>query len=300
MSANEGAFRQDRGEPSIKSEMPATHTSRRRAIALLVLTALLWSTSGLFIKLLHWQPVSIFSARGLVASMVFLIWLRRFPLRITLSLAAGVAGYMGAQFLFIFSTRLTTAANAIFLQYTAPIYVLLLGVWFLRERPLLIDWITMVVIFAGMLLFFGHDLALEGLYGNLAAILGGVALAVMFVATRAQKDSHPAQIFLIGSCLGGMIGLPSLLQETWNPTDVAIVVYLGIFQTGLASALYSIAIRQVPALESNLILMLEPVLNPLWVFLFIGESPDSLALAGGAVVLGAIAARAVAGVRCIQ
>ncbi|MGE5257328.1 MAG: DMT family transporter [Hyphomicrobiales bacterium] len=300
MPANEGAVRQARSESRLKIGMPATHTSRRRAIALLVLTALLWSTSGLLIKLLHWQPVSIFSARGLVASMVFLIWLRRPPLRITLSLAAGVAGYMGAQFLFIFSTRLTTAANAIFLQYTAPIYVLLLGAWFLRERPLLIDWITMVVIFAGMLLFFGHDLALEGLYGNLAAILGGVALAVMFVATRAQKDSHPAQIFLIGSCLGGMIGLPSLLQETWNPTDVAIVVYLGIFQTGLASALYSIAIRQVPALESNLILMLEPVLNPLWVFLFIGESPDSLALAGGAVVLGAIAARAVAGARCIQ
>lgn len=297
MSANESAVRQARGEPCLKSELPATHTSRRRAVALLLLTALLWSTSGLFIKLLHWQPVSIFSARGLVASVVFLIWLRRVPLQITRSLAAGVVGYMGAQFLFIFSTRLTTAANAIFLQYTAPIYVLLLGVWFLRERPLLIDWITMVVIFAGMLLFFGHDLTLEGLYGNLAAILGGVALAVMFVATRAQKDSHPAQIFLIGSCLGGMIGLPSLLQETWNLTDVAIIVYLGIFQTGLASALYSLAIRHVPALESNLILMLEPVLNPLWVFLFIGESPDSLALAGGAVVLGAIAARAIAGVR---
>lgn len=275
------------------------HASRRRAIELLVLTALLWSTSGLFIKLLHWQPVSIFSARGLVASVVFMIWLRRIPRQITPSLAAGVAGYMGAQFLFIFSTRLTTAANAIFLQYTAPIYVLLFGVWFLRERPLRIDWITMVVIFAGMLLFFGQDLALEGLYGNLAAILSGVALAAMIVATRAQKDSHPAQIFLIGSCLGGIIGLPSLLQETWNLTDVAIIVYLGLFQTGLASALYSIAIRQVPALESNLILMLEPVLNPMWVFLFIGESPDGLALVGGAVVLGAIAARAIAGVRCI-
>ena len=300
MSANESAVRQARREPCLKSELPATHTSRRRAVALLLLTALLWSTSGLFIKLLHWQPVSIFSARGLVASVVFLIWLRRVPLQITRSLAAGVVGYMGAQFLFIFSTRLTTAANAIFLQYTAPIYVLLLGVWFLRERPLLIDWITMVVIFAGMLLFFGHDLTLEGLYGNLAAILGGVALAVMFVATRAQKDSHPAQIFLIGSCLGGMIGLPSLLQETWNLTDVAIIVYLGIFQTGLASALYSLAIRHVPALESNLILMLEPVLNPVWVFLVIGESPDPLALLGGAVVLGAIAVRAIAGARCID
>jgi drug/metabolite transporter (DMT)-like permease len=277
--------------------MPATQASRRRAIALLLLTALLWSTSGLFIKLLHCHPLSIFSARGIVASVVFLIWLRRVRLRATPSLAAGVAGYMGAQFLFILATRLTTAANVIFLQYTAPIYVLIFGVWFLHERPRRIDWITMVVIFAGMLLFFGQDLTLEGLYGNLAAILSGVALAIMIVATRAQKDSHPAQIFLIGSCLGGLIGLPSVLQETWSLADVAIIAYMGIFQTGLGAALYSIAIRQVPALEANLILMLEPVLNPLWVFLVIGESPAPLALVGGAVVLGAIAARAIAGVR---
>ena len=277
--------------------MSAAHASRRRAIALLLLTALLWSTGGLFVKLVHWHPLSIFSARGIVASVVFLIWLRRVPLRFTPFLVAGAAGYMGAQFLFIFSTRMTTAANAIFLQYTAPIYVLIFGVWFLGERPRRIDWITMVVIFAGMLLFFGQDLTFEGLYGNLAAILGGVALAVMIVCTRAQKDSHPAQIFLIGSCLGGLIGLPSVLQESWSLTDVGIIAYLGIFQTGLAAALYSIAIRQVPALESNLILMLEPVLNPLWVFLVIGESPAPLALLGGAVVLGAIATRAIVGAR---
>jgi drug/metabolite transporter (DMT)-like permease len=119
----------------------------------------------------------------------------------------------------------------------------------------------------------------------------------MIVSTRAQKDSHPAQIFLIGSCLGGLIGLPSVLQETWSLAEAGIIVYLGIVQTGLAAVLYSIAIRHVPALESNLILMLEPVLNPLWVFLVIGESPAPLALVGGAVVLGAIAARAIVGVR---
>mgnify|MGYP000521447966 CR=1 FL=1 len=267
------------------------------AAIILLLTALLWNASCLFIKLLHWHPLSIFSARGIVASVVFLIWLRRVPLRFTPFLVAGAAGYMGAQFLFIFSTRMTTAANAIFLQYTAPIYVLIFGVWFLGERPRRIDWITMVVIFAGMLLFFGQDLTFEGFYGNLAAILGGVALATMIVCTRAQKDSHPAQIFLIGSCLGGLIGLPSVLQESWSLADVGIIAYLGIFQTGLASALYSIAIRQVPALESNLILMLEPVFNPLWVFLVIGESPAPLSLLGGAVVLGAIASRAIVGAR---
>jgi drug/metabolite transporter (DMT)-like permease len=277
--------------------MTSALSPRRRAIALLLATGVLWSTSGLFVKLLNLPPLAIFSGRGIVASLVFLIWLRRVRLRWSISLAAGAAGYMGAQFLFIFSTRLTTAANAIFLQYTAPIYVVLLGFWFLGERPRRIDWITMAVIFAGMLLFFGQDLTLEGFYGNIAAVVGGVAMAVMIVAVRARKDSHPAQIFLVGSCLGGLIGLPSVLQATWTQTDVAIILYLGLVQTSLAAALYSIASRHVGALESNLILMLEPILNPLWVFLVIGESPAPLALLGGAVVLGGIAVRAIAGAR---
>ena len=276
--------------------MPEPQTHRRRAIALLLLTALLWSTGGLFIKLLHWHPLAIFGARGIVASVVFLIWLRRVPLRLTPFLAAGAAGYMGAQFLFILSTQLTTAANAIFLQYTAPVYVVIFGMWFLREQPQRIDWITMIVIFAGMLLFFGERLTFEGFYGNLAAILGGVALALMIVSARKLKDSHPVQIFLIGSCLGGLIGLPSVLQETWSLADAAIIAYLGIIQTSLAAALYSVASRHVPALETNLILILEPVLNPVWVFLVVGETPAPLALLGGAIVLGAIAARAVLGV----
>jgi drug/metabolite transporter (DMT)-like permease len=277
--------------------MTSALSPRRLAMVLLLMTAVLWSSAGLFVKLLPWQPLSIFGARGLVASVVFLIWMRRVPFRLTRPLAAGAGGYMGAQFLFIFSTRLTTAANAIFLQYTAPVYVVLLGVWVLRERPRRIDWVTMVAIFAGMLLFFGQELTLEGYYGNLAAVLGGVALAVMIVSARALKDGHPAQIFLIGSCVSGLIGLPSVLHETWTLQDAAIILYLGLIQTALAAALYSIAIRHVTALESNLILMLEPVLNPVWVFLILGESPAPLALLGGAVVLGAIAARAVASAR---
>ncbi len=277
--------------------MPLPTSSSRRAIALLMLTALLWSSGGLFVKLLSWQPLAIFGARAAIASILFLIWLRRVPLRISPFLAAGALGYMGAQFFFILATRLTTAANAIFLQYTAPVYVLVLGVWVLRERPQRIDWITLVVILAGLLLCFGQELTGEGLYGNLAAVSSGVALAVMIVCSRAQKEHHPAQIFLIGSLIGALIGLPAALQESWSAADLAILAYLGVVQTALAAALYSIAIRQVPALTSTLVLMLEPVLNPLWVFLVIGETPAPLALAGGAVVLGAIGVRAAAGDR---
>lgn len=270
---------------------------RRRAILLLLVTALLWSTSGLFIKLLAVPPLAIFSGRGVVAAAVFLFWLRRTPLRFSPWLAAGAAGYMGAQFLFVLSTRLTTAANAIFLQYTAPIFVVIFGVLLLRERPLPIDWIAMAFLFAGMLLFFGQELAFEGLIGNLAGVLGGVALALMIVSARALRESHPAQIFLVGSFLGALVGLPAVLEASWSPQDLAIMLYLGVFQTALASALYAAAIRHLKALEANLILMLEPVLNPLWVFLVVGETPSAYALAGGAVVLGAVAVRAIAAAR---
>jgi drug/metabolite transporter (DMT)-like permease len=278
--------------------MQGDPAGRGRAIALLVLTALLWSTSGLFIKLLDASPLAIFGARGMVAGVVFLVWMRRTPWRLTPWLAAGALGYMGAQFFFILSLQLTTAANAIFLQYTAPITVLALSIWLLGERPRRIDGITMLLIFAGMLLFFGQELKLSrGFYGNLAAVLGGVALAVMIVSSRAARQGHPARIFLLGSLLSAVIGLPAVLAEAWSPRAAAIMVYLGVFQTGLASALYAVAIRRVRALEANLILTLEPVLNPLWVFLVIGETPGPLALAGGAVVLGAITARAAAGSR---
>ena len=271
---------------------PTPHT---RAVIFLLLTALLWSSGGLFVKVIDWQPLSIFGGRGIIASLVFLLVLRGVRLRYSRMQLAGAAGYAAAQFLFILATKLTAAANAIFLQYTAPIHVLLLGYWILGERPLRIDWITMGAIFAGLLLFFGDALNLEGLYGNIAAVLSGISMAVMMVCMRAQKDGRPADIVLLGSLFSALIGLPSLLQESWTLPDVGIILYLGFFQTSLAFILYTRAIRQVRALESILILTLEPILNPLWVLLVVGEVPGPLAIAGGTIVIGAVVARALAG-----
>jgi len=269
--------------------------SRHKARLLLVLTALLWSSSGLLVKITSWQPLSIVGARSLIASLVLLAYLRRFSFRWTRLQVAGAVGYAVAQLSFIMATRLTTAANAIFLQYTAPIYIVLFGYWLLRERPQRSDWIAMPVIFAGLLLFFGDRLSPDGLYGNVLAILSGMAMATMMLCMRAQKAGVPAQTILLGSILSAIIGLPFSLQETWTPSDVGIILYLGMFQVGLSFLFYSTAIKYVPALESTLILTIEPILNPLWVFLVLGETPGRLALVGSALVLGAITARAVSG-----
>lgn len=272
----------------------------RQSIFLLVMTALLWSSSGLCVKIINWHPLSILSARSMIATVVFIIYLRHFNLRWAGLQIAGAFGYVGTQLFFISATKLTTAANAIFLQYTSPLYIVLFGYWLLGERPQAADWVSMLVIFTGMLLFFGDELSFNGLYGNLLAILSGMLMAVMILCMRRQKAGIPGNTILLGNILGALIGLPSLFQESISLSSIAIISYLGIFQIGLSFVFYSIAIKHVKALESTLILTMEPILNPLWVFLAIGEAPSRLAMVGGVLVLGAVAARAVISARPLR
>ena len=264
-------------------------SERRKAILFLVIAAILWSTSGLFIKILDWQPISILAGRSLFASIVFLIYLRRIPTRFSFWQLLAAAMFILTQFLFITSTKLTTAANAIFLQYTGPIYVVLLAFWFLREKPSRTDWLSMLVIFLGLTLFFGDKLSTEGFYGNLLAILSGVTGAIMMVSFRAQKNGNPAESSLIAFLVTAIFGFPFVLKETWTLNSWSILAFLGIFQIGLAFIFFTKGIKHIPALEANLIGTLEPVLNPIWVFLFYGESIGLFALIGGLIVLGGVA-----------
>ncbi len=275
-------------------------SERRKAILYLGLAAILWSTSGLFVKILDWQPISILAGRSLFASIVFLIYLRRIPTRFSMwqLLAAGM--FILTQFLFVTSTKMTTAANSIFLQYTAPIYIVLLAFWFLREKPSRTDWLSMLIIFLGLTLFFGDKLSTDGFYGNLLAILSGVTSAVMMVAFRAQKNGNPAESNLIAFLFTATLGFPFILKETWTVTNWSILAFLGIFQIGLAFIFFTQGIKHIPALEANLIGTLEPVLNPIWVFLFYGESMGAFALLGGLVVLSGVILSAAGSARAVK
>ena len=275
-------------------------SERRKAILFLVIAAILWSTSGLFVKILDWQPISILAGRSLFASIVFLIYLRRIPTRFSFWQLLAAAMFILTQFLFITSTKLTTAANAIFLQYTGPIYVVLLAFWFLREKPSRTDWLSMLVIFIGLTLFFGDKLSTEGFYGNLLAILSGVTGAIMMVSFRAQKDGNPAESNLIAFLVTAIFGFPFVLKETWTFNSWSILAFLGIFQIGLAFIFFTKGIKHIPALEANLIGTLEPVLNPIWVFLFYGESIGLFALIGGLIVLGGVSLSAVGSARAAK
>ncbi len=272
-------------------------SERRKAILFLVLAAILWSTSGVLVKIMNWQPLAILAGRSLFASVVFLIYLRRIPTRFNRWQLTAAGAFILTQFLFITSTKLTTAANSIFLQYTAPIYVLLLAYWFLGEKPSRTDWLSMLIIFIGLTLFFGDKLSPEGFYGNLLAILSGVTSAVMIVSFRAQKEGNPAESNLIAFLFTATLGIPFILKETWTVNSWLILAFLGIFQIGFAFIFFTQGIKHIPALEANLIGTLEPVLNPIWVFLFYGESMGKFALIGGLILLGGVLLSAVGSAR---
>ncbi len=270
---------------------------RRKAILFLILTATLWSTGGVMIKAISWGPVAILGGRSIFSSIMLLIYLRRFPIHWTRWKVVAAVAHIFTAFLFVTATKLTTAANAIFLQYTAPVYIILLGAWFLKERPTRNDWSSMLIIFVGMALFFGDKLSLNGLEGNILAVLSGLSMAVMNVSLRAQKDGTPAESILMAHLFTAIIGFPYVLKESWTVTNWLIILYLGIFQIGLSFLFFTSAIKHVPAIEATLISTLEPVLNPVWVFLFIGEAPGRLALLGGVIVLAGVALNAIGSAR---
>jgi len=146
-------------------------------------------------------------------------------------------------------------------------------------------------------LFFGGKLSLSGLLGNALAALSGLTMAVMTVALRAQKRGTPLESILVAQLATAVLGLPMVLRQEWTISNGLIIAYLGIFQIGLAFILFSSAIKHIPAIEATLISTLEPILNPLWVFLFIGETPGVFALIGGLIVLGGVAVNAIGSAR---
>ena len=278
------------------------------APVLLVITALLWSLGGVLIKSIDWPPMAIAAGRSIAAIPVLLVCagpafagLRRGRRqRFTFSPAqvGGAIAYAATVALFVFATRMTTAANAIFLQYTAPIYVAIIGRWYLGERPLPIDWWVIAVALGGIALFFLDRLTTSGFWGNILALASALAFASLVVFLRKERTGSPINSVILGNIIVGIAGAPFLLQAPlYQPRALWLVLVLGVLQLGLSYALYAEAIKHVTALEAMLIPLIEPVLNPVWVMLALGERPGPWAIVGGALVLGAVLVRGIVMVR---
>ncbi len=270
-----------------------------KSVGLLLLAALGWSLAGVLFKFVHWPPLAVAGGRGLVAAL-FLIAVRGRALRFTwspLQLGTAVA-YAGCTVLFAAANKLTTAANAILLQYTAPVWIALCGAWLLGERSTRSDWLTIVAVFGGMGIFLYDGLRLHDLGGLAVAIASGMFFAAMILLLRKQKDGSPLESIILGNVLAFLIGLPAIgSAPPLSRGSMVALLLLGVVQLGLPYLLYARAIVNVTALEAVLLPVIEPILNPLWVMLFIGEKPSPLSFCGGLIVVGAVTWRAVASIR---
>lgn len=275
-----------------------TMEKRYRAIIFLLVAATLWSSGGLLIKLVSWNPVAIAGLRSLIAVLVLFVFFRHSRLSWSFSQIGGAVAYSATVTLFVMATKLTTAANAILLQYTAPVYVALLGAWFLGESTQWFDWIIIFVVIGGMVLFFFDHLTTGNLLGNGCAILSGLSFSCLILFLRKQKGESPLGSIILGNIFTGLAGVPFMFESMPSPMSWVGLIFLGVVQLGLSYVLYSEAIKHVTALEAVLIPGIEPILNPIWVFLILGEAPGKWALMGGLIVFISVTARCViAGLR---
>lgn len=262
-----------------------------------ILASIMWSTAGFLIKFVNWSPIPIAGIRSLIAALLIFIYLMCFGKpKFTFSKAQIIAAcsVCATMFLFVAANKMTAAANAIVLQYTAPIYVALFSFLVLKEKVQPLDWIVIVAVLAGLSMFFMDDMTTGNLIGNLLGVLSGVTFATTIVALRYQKDGSPMESTLLGNFMTFLIALP-FIGTAPMPDIKSIIglIMLGIFQLGFAYILFANAIKYVTALEGILFNVVEPICNPIWVFLLVGEAPSRNALIGGIIVLTAVTIRSI-------
>jgi DME family drug/metabolite transporter len=256
--------------------------------------AVLWSTAGAAIKLTSLNAWQIAGGRSLVAAIAVAAMVPGSRVRPRLRVLGVAFASAITVILFVLATKLTTAANAIFLQETAPLWVLLLAPLLLRERPSRGELLSIPVYAAGLALFFVDDLTSGQTAGKLCALGSGLTFAVTIVGLRHLREEGPGAL-LWGSVIAALVTLP-LWGTGPAPTsaDLGLLLFLGVFQLALAYVFFARGLAGVTAVEASLLLLLEPVLSPIWAYLAVGERPGPWALAGGAIVLAATAWRVLA------
>lgn len=275
-------------------------TEYRKGILATAVAAILWSTGGLFIKLLPFDAWTILFYRSLYAAILFALVYRKELLQVNTRMFLTVAVYVGLLSTFVVSTKLTTAANAIFLQYTGTAYVLLLEP-ILRKRQTgvlhyqRLDVWTMIICFLGMGLFFSGGLQADNLLGIGIAAISGLLLAALILSQRSNGLKYQVPAIFWGNMAVLLVSFPAWLRSE-PPTlpEHGMLAFLGFIQIGMGYLLFTYGLKRITATESALIAMLEPVLNPVWVLIGYGEVPSFMSLVGGGLIIAALTFRVLA------
>ena len=264
----------------------------RKSVLYVFLASVCFSTGGLFIKLIPWSPLAINGARNLIGAAVVGIFLLVTRHRIVFSrrVLTGALSTIGVTTLYAVANKLTTAANTIVLQFTAPVFVMLFMAVLYRQLPGKVDMLVCVLVMSGVVLFFIDGIQAGNLAGNIVAVLSGVCYAGVFMMNTG-KDADALSSCFLGQLTAGVLLTPLCFRETaFSLPVVASVAALGVIQVGCAYILFSIGIRNTPPVTASLITGLEPVLNPLLVAAFYGERVSGLSVAGCMVVVCSILA----------
>ena len=262
--------------------------TRQKAISGLAVAAILWSFGGLFIKLIEMNPIAIAGIRSGIAAIVMLIYLKKPKIHLNKITILGAIVYAMLLLTFVGANKLTTAANAIFLQYTSPIWTIILAHFILKEKIRKHDFITIFAVIGGMGLFFMNSFSGGSLLGNVIALSSGLFQAGLIILTKLKTEGSAIEIPLLGNIITFIISIPFIPHRSPGAVSISILLILGVIQCGISYIFYMNSIRKVTSLEAILIPVLEPLLNPVWVFLFVGEKMSPTTILGGTIVVGFI------------
>lgn len=265
--------------------------NKSSGILAMAATAFLWSIAGLFIKVIDWNPIAIAGMRSFIASIVILLYLKRPKINFSFSQIAASIANAATMLLFVSANKTTSSANAILFQYIAPVLTVFVSAVFLKERPRKEQIAALPFVGAGMIIMFLDELGGGKLFGNILAILSAFTFSFYFIFMRMQKDGSPLESILLSHWITALI---CIIVSVYLPVphitlkSVLSIAVLGIVQIGLSAILFSIAIKRVSAVQANLIAVIEPVFNPVWVFFVIGEAPGTNTIIGGGIIVLAV------------
>jgi drug/metabolite transporter (DMT)-like permease len=262
-------------------------------ILFVLAAALLWSTGGLFIKATPLDAFELSFGRSLLAALTVAYFTRREGFRVNSVTVVAATLYAALLLLFVMATKLTTAANAIFLQYTAPVYILIFEPLIFKEKYRRSDFLVVAACAAGIALFFVGRLHPDEMRGNLLALVSGVCFAAFMLLIRLPRAGrvNRASSIIYGNLLLAAVCAPAFFRgmHKVTPSDLGVILFLGVVQIGVAYTLFTRGIeRGVRSLDAGLVGYVEPLSNPLWVFLFLGERPSQWAITGGVIIIAAV------------
>lgn len=265
---------------------------QRIAMLEMLLCACLWSIAGLFIKLIDWSPLVIAGFRSLFSALTVLVFMAITRQRIFFNKKVAISAFfLAATFLcFVGANKLTTSANAIILQFTAPIFIMLFSAVFRKQKFSKLDVATVLLTLGGIILFAIDGISSGHALGNLVGLMAGIFMAGMYITVGDGQGPERMNGLFFGHLLTALIGLPFILptEPIFTPKAMGAVIILGVVQLGIPYILLALASEHCPPLACSLISAAEPLLNPVWVAIFAKEYPSPLALTGGVIVIAVI------------